>query len=223
MKRKLVLGYCPIGNGDAINPFDDVFDKAVNIEKEGLRDVDAVVFWGGADMHPSYYKQDRHLRSQAGHVPSKRDEFEWKAMLYCKQHNIPMIGVCLGAQRMCAFAGGSIIQDATGHGTPHNIITKDGEVIYSTSCHHQMMYPYDIEHELLAWSQTRLSKWYQQEDSFGSIKEMDDKREPEVVWFPTIKGLAIQGHPEWERNNQTPFARYVNKLVLEYVLEVVDV
>lgn len=220
---KLVLGYCPIGNAGAINPFDAIFSHKVDIEKDGLKEVDAVVFWGGQDIHPSFYKQVAHKSSEAGHVPSKRDMFEWKAMLYCKQHNIPMIGVCRGAQLMCAFAGGWLIQDVNGHGSPHDMMTKEGTIMQTTSCHHQMMYPYDIPHELIAWATPRRSHVFWGESSTDQLKCMTDKREPEIVYFPTVKGLAIQGHPEWERHNQTQFSQYVNNLVMDYLFDTVDV
>lgn len=216
MIRSLTLGYCPIGNAGSINPFDEIFlhKKDISVDISG---VDAVVFWGGTDIHPSLYKQTAHFTNQAGNSPSARDVFEWKAMLYCRQHGIPMIGVCRGAQMLCAMAGGWLIQDCDKHncGT-HEIKTKEGDILHTTSAHHQMMYPFDVPHEMLAWSPSPRSTKY-----FGSSRDaltcMKDKVEPEVVYFPEIRGLAIQGHPEWERSNNTPFSQYVNRLVLQYL------
>ena len=210
--NKLTLGYCPIGNGNNIAPFDRVFGNIQDISKS-IKGVDAVVFWGGTDIHPSLYKQGAHKESQAhGSLPSNRDVFEWNAMKYCKVHNIPMIGVCRGAQLMCAFAGGTLIQHVTGHvggGGSHAIIVEGYDnIIDVTSCHHQMMYPFDVQHHMLAWSAVKKSNVY--ENDIGSV-DMHGKVEPEIVYFPQINGLAIQGHPEWAV--QSTFADLCNEYI----------
>lgn len=219
VKKKLTLGYCPIGNGDSIAPFNRIFEMQQDISKS-LDGVDAVVFWGGTDIHPSLYDEDRHPQSQAGKFPSARDEFEWKAMRYCQVNDIPMIGVCRGAQLMTAFVGGFLIQDVNGHHANHGMQTVDDEVIQTTSCHHQMMYPYDVEHELLAWAVPRQSGHYQGPTRI-SLSCMNDKREPEVVYYPQIRGLAIQGHPEWAIGSR--FADYCNELIRSKLLDEVTV
>jgi len=205
------LAYCPIGNGAETAPFDRIFTSSVDAS-ESLENVDAVVFWGGTDIHPSLYGQGLHLQSQARYSgPSERDKFEWKLMKWCKVNNVPMIGVCRGAQMMCAFAGGKLIQHIQGHGITHQIVTDTGELMNTTSAHHQMMYPWDVPHELLAWTPHKRSHSY--EDGTGmDVKEAHNYPEPEIVYFPEINGLAIQGHPEWATSSR--FADYCNELIL---------
>lgn len=219
VNKKRVLGYCPIGNGDSIAPFDAIFDGKKDVSS-GFDGVDAVVFWGVMDIHPSLYKQPRSYFSQAVHHPTERDKFEYSAMKYCKLNNIPMIGVCRGAQLMCAFAGGTLIQHVTNHvGGNHLMTTSDGDIFYTTSCHHQMLYPWDVDHKMLAWSTESRSSTYMD----GSEKEIDmsKKVEPEVVYFPRINGLAIQGHPEWAQRD-SEFAHYCNQLINEYLFEIIE-
>ena len=128
-----------------------------------------------------------------------------------------MIGVCRGAQLMTAFAGGRLIQHVTGHHAPHGMVTSDGEVLSTTSCHHQMMYPWEVEHELLAWSVENRSNVYL-DGGNKIIKEMADFREPEVVFYPQLDGVAIQGHPEWSVGST--FAEYCNSLITDLLLSV---
>jgi gamma-glutamyl-gamma-aminobutyrate hydrolase PuuD len=214
--KKLTLGYCPIGNGDSIAPFDQVFNNAQDISVKGIRDVDAVIFWGGTDIHPSYYKEKMHIRSQANKDYSSRDIFEWKAMNYCKIHKIPMIGVCRGAQFMCAFTGGKLIQHISGHSNgSHNVITTDGDKFAVTTCHHQMLDLRGTNHELLAWTPEPLSRVYQGETELDVVNK-DGFKEPEIVYFPEFKGLAIQGHPEWA-DLKEEFVQETNRLVVEYL------
>ena len=215
---KLTLGYCPIGNGDTIAPFDRVFAYKKDISKS-ISGVDAVVFWGGTDIHPSLYKEKLHPKNQAyGDRPSHRDVFEWKAMQYCKANKIPMIGVCRGAQLMTAFVGGRLIQHVTGHvggKGRHVVCTKDDNFFDVTSCHHQMMYPFDVPHEMLAWSNVHLSDQYETADG---LVDMKGKVEPEIVYYPEVNGLAIQGHPEWAI--QSTFADYCNGLIEAQLLAI---
>ena len=84
--KKLTLGYCPVGHGSS--PLDDVFGWQQDVSKLGFEGVDAVVFWGGADIHPSLWNHSVSRKSQAGNGPSGRDLFEWGAMKYCKMNKI---------------------------------------------------------------------------------------------------------------------------------------
>lgn len=191
------VGFAPEGHklGD-LGPFSELFTEKKDISY-GLDGIDCLILWGGTDIHPGYYREPHHTNSGAPRKgPSARDEFEWKAMLYCKAHDIPMIGVCRGAQFLCAFAGGSLVQDTSRHGYDHMIETSDGRKIYSTSSHHQMMNPYNVPHELLAWCSPAQSQLYE-DGNDNDIPEMWKKEEPEIVYFPNIRALAIQGHPEY--------------------------
>lgn len=197
------LAYSPWGNGTNCYPFDQLFDNCVDAKEHGLSTADAFLLWGGTDIHPSFYGQQPHRFSGAPTLPSDRDMWEWKAMKYCKANNIPIIGVCRGAQFMCAFAGGSLIQHVTGHTNgSHDVVTLDGETFSVTSSHHQMLDVQGTNHELIAWTPKRLSSVYYSEKNssephIANAVFSETFKEPEVVFFPEIKGLAIQGHPEW--------------------------
>jgi gamma-glutamyl-gamma-aminobutyrate hydrolase PuuD len=215
--KNLTLGYCPMGGLTSAKPIDKHFKHLQDVSKS-LERVDCVVFWGGTDVHPGLYGGKPGKFSGVKHLlkPTERDIFEWRTMLYCKANSIPMIGVCRGAQLMCAFAGGSIIQHTNGHNHNHTIRTKEGKILNVTSSHHQMMYPFDVEHEMLAWSTEKQSSFFLNSDD-KAIPQMENHVEPEVVYFPKIKGLAIQGHPEWMDETE-PLVEWFNGLIKEYLL-----
>jgi GMP synthase-like glutamine amidotransferase len=215
----LKLGFCPEGTGNgSIYPFNELFSSQQDISKS-LEGVDAVVFWGGTDIHPSLYGENvgryTYPNGSTGSL-GKRDEFEWKAMQYCRLNKIPMIGVCRGAQLLTAFVGGKLIQHTNGHHASHDITTSDGQVFETTSCHHQMMYPGNVEHELLAWSTQRRSTIYLDGDN-RSMDDMYTEKEPEVIFYPQVRGLAIQGHPEWA-NKASDFVKYTNDLISDLLI-----
>lgn len=196
-KKKLTVGYSPWGwaHGE-LGPFSEIFTDKVNIAY-GFKDFDCLLLWGGEDIHPSYYHEPPHKNNETySQFPSERDVLEWKAMLYCKAHNKPMIGICRGAQFVCVFAGGKLAQDVDRHQGTHGMRTLDGRVLSTTSVHHQMMNPYQVNHELLGWAFPARSNFY--EDGYHQpILDLENNHEPEVVFFPHIRGLAIQGHPEY--------------------------
>jgi anthranilate/para-aminobenzoate synthase component II len=176
-------------------------------EKKGM-----LLLWGGEDVSPSLYNQTCNSFTIANEQPSQRDVREWKLINKAIQLSIPIVGICRGAQLLCAKAGGTLVQHVTGHGRPHLIRTYDKKEYTVTSSHHQMMNPRNTEHTLLAWSR-ELSKCFLVEDD----QEITMEIEPEIVYFPKIKALAIQAHPEWLPMSDK-FNGYLKKLINRYLM-----
>jgi len=170
----------------------------------------ALVVWGGADIHPSLYNKP-NVATNAGDRPSQRDQLEWALMRKAKQMEIPIIGICRGAQMLCALAGGHLIQDVTDHTRSHDVITNCNLVLNVSSLHHQMMFPFDVEHEMIAWSKRKLSRHYADAPEFRQLNV-----EPEYVYFPKVKGIAVQWHPEFMKED-TPANQYFFKSLERYL------
>lgn len=219
-QKVLTLGHVGMGTGD-VDPFDRRYDAGMLVSPKSIQEgapIDALVIWGGEDISPCIYNSAVSKRTYAPAVPSRRDRIEMDACQAAIDRGIPLIGVCRGAQLVCALAGGRLIQHVNGHGGGHMMDTTEGTKVRTTSVHHQMMYPFDVEHELLAWAAPNRSDVY----IIGNDEtdpEMEGKVEPEVVWFPKIKALAIQGHPEFVSNPDTdPFVQYCLRMVDKYLL-----
>lgn len=222
MLKELTLAYSPYGNGSSIYPFDAVFTYNQDAKVDGFKGVDAFLLWGGTDIHPSFYKAKPHIYSGAPEIPSERDLWEWKAMQHCKANNIPMIGVCRGAQFLCAFAGGGLIQHCGGHNNgTHEIEDYKGAKYQATSSHHQMMDVHGTIHELIASPSNPRSSFYYGETSdtpahIAKGLSTGTFSEPEIVFFPHINALAIQGHPEW-MNKDSVFAQKCNEYIVDFL------
>lgn len=184
---------------DGLGPF-RVLGEAVDLRYSDVDSVDAVVLWGGTDINPAIYKAKPHPLN--GYNPSSmRDEREVFYVKRAIDRGIPLIGVCRGAQLLCAMAGGKLVQHMNGHHSDHPVIIAGTSTVYqSSSSHHQMMWPFEAEHVMLADSMPRSSRYE------GESREdvMTPPSDPEVVLFPKIKALAIQGHPEWQDDDE-PF------------------
>lgn len=165
------------------------------VDPDDLAGHDALVVWGGEDISPSLYNQKVHRMTGATDIPSRRDKIEWGLMQYAIKHGIPIIGVCRGAQMLCAAAGGTLYQHVNNHGVGggHDAVCDDGSVINVSSLHHQMMNPSNTEHNLIAWSKEIRSDVHLDANGDNNVVI-----EPEYVHFPKIKGHAIQWHPEFQ-------------------------
>jgi hypothetical protein len=130
------------------------------------------------------------------------------------------------------MAGGKLVQDVTGHESGHHTV----EAIYPeghtrkiavSSSHHQMQYPYDLpdsEFEVLAWGTKPLSAHYAfDNETTISANEATEvlKVEADVVWYPGIKALGAQYHPEWMRADTDGFL-YFQDLVSHYLVPLME-
>lgn len=187
------------------------------------KDVDLVLFTGGTDVNPSYYGQGRHAYTQ--HPDVERDALEKKIFLKCIELGIPMVGICRGAQFLCVGNGGTLIQHVSNHaiGGHHKIITTQG-TFHASSSHHQMMYPFDVEHEILGYAEG-LSHTYQgaTKDGITAIMKIPNLPhdhnnhviEPEVVFFPQSNSLCHQPHPEWQEKSE--YCEYFFNTIKQYL------
>ncbi len=75
------------------------------VSLEGIR---GIILCGGGDVAPELYNEkDRYAR----YVSVKRDKFELGLVDFALKNNIPILGLCRGAQVINVFFGGTLIQD----------------------------------------------------------------------------------------------------------------
>jgi gamma-glutamyl-gamma-aminobutyrate hydrolase PuuD len=201
--------------GGNVHPFNHLLDDEGVIEiarePDDLKDATgALIIWGGADINPEFYNHPMHRTTRPG---GERDRMEWSLMTRAVEMGMAIIGVCRGAQMLCAKAGGWLIQDVgTAHLGNHWTKTKDGDFFITNSIHHQMMAGLGtVDHELVAWSDKRLADHYGYMDN-KAYEPGPDWKEPEFVYFPKIRGYAIQWHPEG-MGIQTPANQYILKYI----------
>ena len=177
---------------------------------------DVLLVWGGADIYPGLYSKPASKQSMAGHRPSTRDQIEWSMMRRAKELGIPIIGICRGAQMLCALEGGYLIQHVTGHGGSHIVETFDGKKFKVNSLHHQMMVPRQasgepINHQIVAQiprDELRSTVYV------DGHEEVDHDQEPEFIYFPDVRGFAIQWHPEMMAENAEA-TQYIKEFIHE--------
>lgn len=187
-----------------------------------------LLFEGGTDINSALYGEKQGPWNDAPDLV--RDAQEVFYYNKAREVGAPMIGICRGAQLLCALNGGHIIQDAQGHnanGGRHMITLPKcfGDLqISTTSAHHQMMNPYFMDRKdwvsLGYTTYPRAGKQLLGEhgQKLKLKKLYKDFEEQEIIWFPKTKCLCIQGHPEWIQDGNDPFVAYCRLLIRVLIL-----
>lgn len=161
------------------------------VDPDQIKGKELLVLHGGSDISPALYNQEVG-RAHASNKLSQRDYQEVEMVKRAQELGIPILGICRGAQLLCALGGGSLWQHVDNHvGGSHKLIMGD-KVFPTNSYHHQLMRP-TPEMEVLAVSECLSpQKWAAEE-----LPEDSTDPEPEIVYFPQHNAIGVQGHPEW--------------------------
>src|SRR4029434_1452845 len=68
-----------------------------------------VITGGNFDIHPRYYGE-RPIR-ELGALKARRTKFEWEMTAAALKRDMPILGICGGAQAINVALGGSLYQD----------------------------------------------------------------------------------------------------------------
>jgi len=178
---------------------------------DDLRIGDVLLLWGGEDIGTQMYGQRPNMRTHAD-KPSKRDLLEVEMIKEATRLDIPIIGICRGAQLLTIATGGTLIQHADGHGRSHKILCYDtGKTLPVNSCHHQICQPVTPA-EIVAIA-TEPTTGLDEHNNVIKIEEV-----PEIIHFPQIRALGIQFHPEWTDCPQET-VKYLADIIVEYILQ----
>jgi carbamoylphosphate synthase small subunit len=174
-----------------------------------MDDANLVVFTGGADINPALYGEQRH---PATSCYDRRDAYEVAAYKKANSMGLNMLGICRGAQLLCAMAGGKLVQHQQNLGAHPIEINKDGLEVHVTSCHHQAQYPWHLppdEWQLLGWSEG-ISMFHEGANKEEMVNNVGPAFNIEVedVFYRKIRALAIQSHPEWLPHHAPAITHY---------------
>lgn len=194
----------------------DEFEGCLHLKSDSIiRPTDVLFFDGGTDVNPSLYGEDKHLAT--GMSDTVRDAWEKSAFRRARDVGAACLGTCRGAQLLCVLSGGKLVQHVTGHGNGHDIYTDNGEVIYTESSHHQVMWPFNIAHVLIAYAKNSQggSQRHVVSDEYG--KDFPNGEMPEVVYCKDTRCLCIQGHSEWV-TAESKFRKQTHVWVREFLI-----
>ena len=204
--RKLLTTQ-PMELNDPFGLFDSVeYVNSPEQVKDGV-----LILWGGEDIGTSLYKEKPNRTVFQEHA-STRDKLEMSLIAAAVENNVPIIGICRGAQILCVAAGGKLAQHMDGHGYTHDVVLHDEDdvVVKANSSHHQMMLPLDNAIILATADGTTGLDQYNCAVKYNRVNE--------VVYFPVVNGLGIQPHPEWV-NCPQEFIDYCSRKIKQYLFK----
>ena len=176
--------------------------------------VDVVLFTGGADVNPKLYGHTKHPTTGFNDAD---DEVCLTVFTKARQDNpdVKFVGICRGSQFLCVMAGGKLVQDVYGHAVwgTHEAQDFEGKKYDVTSTHHQMQYPCDVQHKVLASVDISTSPEMHID---GEVVKVDLPMDYESVWYPGISALAFQPHPEFAGADSCRelFIKHFNQFIL---------
>jgi gamma-glutamyl-gamma-aminobutyrate hydrolase PuuD len=193
-----------------------------------MREADILILTGGADISTEMYGEKDTQNSIKN---TKRDIEELILAGYAIKHNIPILGICRGAQMLCAIAGGKLVQNIS-HNHEHEIVIFNNKYyecprnrMLVNSLHHQLQYPFNIkdkhEYVMIAATYTDLRMIDTGGSKDISLKTLKRKGEPEIVYYKKIKGLGIQFHPEmlYACNKENPIIEFLHSCIKKTILD----
>lgn len=184
-----------------------------------------IVFSGGEDVHPSFYKKPEYIDyCYPEDVSYTRDEIEWKMMEKVNQRGIPVLGICRGLQFINVFYGGTLIPDLATWGKFNHSKLPDGADRY-----HDVY----IDPQSSLYVQTRLEKGrinsnhHQSADRIGKglvvsamspegTVEAIEWKHPEDQFYLSL----VQWHPERMDDQGSPLVEYIRRDFLDAAVQV---
>jgi len=183
-----------------------------------LDGIDLVIFGGGQDISPSIYGHT-NVASHSGDQPSARDREEIRLFDVLMVTGKPTLGICRGAQFLCAMTGGWLVQHVDNHaGAEHPVIlTRDpdgDDVVIANSYHHQMMVPNEHS-KVLGWTEPLAQNLTYDVKAVGLKNDVGLEMNAEIVLF-NFTMLGFQSHPEYFMTNHK-LSRKTRRYVQHYL------
>lgn len=90
-------------------PYIIPFNSDVDVIKEQVKNVQGLILSGGHDVSPINYGEE--LQQKIGDIWPERDEFDMQLLKFAEESQIPVLGICRGAQIINVAHGGTLYQD----------------------------------------------------------------------------------------------------------------
>jgi putative glutamine amidotransferase len=188
LQQAYVDAVATAGGRSLILPPDDVDDQVLDV-------LDALVVTGGADIDPARYGAARHPTTDPARTD--RDAGELLLVRGALARDLPLLGICRGAQMMAIAAGGTLIQDLP------ELLGHSGhrETLGTYSSHNARLAPGSRLVEVLGGSDVKVNAHHHQAVSDpGSLTACAwaDDGTIEAVEDASLRfALGVQWHPEF--------------------------
>lgn len=152
-----------------------------------LNHFDALLLPGGLDLHPSYYHESLHFKTQ--YYSDETDEIELSYIRYFFQIKKPILAICRGIQTLNVALGGTLHQDI-----PMHMQNKAKDETFHKIIPHTLSFMKDI---------TEVNSFHHQSikdiASVFKIVSYSEDGYVEMIEYENI--IGVQWHPELMKND----------------------
>ncbi len=187
---------------------------------EAVNRVDAIIFTGGVDIHPHFYREEPNQK--IGEIMPLRDQMEIKMAQYAMELNKPILGICRGIQLLNVAQGGTLYQDIPSQ--VENAILHSQTAPRYEATHYIAIAKDSILYDIVQSEKIRTNSFHHQAikglaSGFRKIAEASDGIIEAIESIDHDFVLGLQFHPEmmWHRDRTMAsigeyFVNYVKKL-----------
>lgn len=185
---------------------------------DNIADADLIQFTGGSDVTPSLYGHTRHNTT---HYDYNRDLRESLIFNIARERNIPMAGICRGAQFLNVMCGGKMWQNVQGHtcGIHKALDVRTGEEITVTSTHHQMMIPGPKARLIMGARSIAIYKVRMNPPGVSPemvAEHYSNDMDIEALYYADEKCFCFQPHPEFPSAAKFQLDEYYMERLAEF-------
>jgi putative glutamine amidotransferase len=175
--------------------FQPIFDRYPNVKiwnalsgEVPLHEIDGLLLTGGADIAPEFLKQpvpDASILSQE--LDPRRDKWEFEAISFAVERELPLLGICKGMQTINVALGGTLTLDLPGHDLPEQKDRDIQALRTDRRAKHRIPQVNSSHHQAVARvaDGCEVEAWCASDDVIEQMRLRD---------YPF--GLAVQYHPE---------------------------
>lgn len=128
---------------------------------------------GGADISPEIYGE-----ANVASYTSESLDYQTFGLIYIAEKlDIPIVGICRGAQALCVHHGGSLLQHQSGHSGVVSVDVGGDTFVPMAMDHHQVCVPVE---------------------GAGFKFFVGQSGAPEIMTYGEKSHLGWQPHPEWD-------------------------
>lgn len=168
--------------------------------------IDGLVLTGGIDIDPRTYGAERHRAVTL--VERARDDFEIALCAAARAADLPVLGLCRGAQLVNVAHGGTLLQhlpDVTEldhnvrdrvHEVVHDVRVEPGSLLAEVTGDHDRLAVNSLHHQAVDRLGEDLRAVACAEDGVVEAIESGDRRVLGVQWHPELMLDGPPGHSE---------------------------
>jgi len=166
--------------------------------EEIVERIDGLILSGGSDVYPPSFGEEIHPTVDSYDL--ERDEYEFSLLNLAYDRQMPVLGICRGAQLMNVAFGGTLIQDIPSQ-VPESTVNHNQEEAREIATHSIRITPGSLFHQIVQTEQMMVNTFHHQAvkaiaPGFEAVAFAEDGVIEAIESTEEKSLLGVQWHPE---------------------------